>query len=226
MEKTLNTEKRIPKTEPKIDFELTQEQKDVVSSYYENDILFINGDFGSGKTAISCYIALKAFFKRQINEIVITKPVLKSRINVLGSVPGTLEEKLEVHIAHIKQCFYELQSKEKIESMIQKGYIKFIDINLIKGYTFGSTEPTLIIVDEYQDQNYEDFRTILSRVGKHAKIMFTGSKQQIDKSIGTRSCIYRFDKLNNTPKGIAIHTLTSQHRNEKAFELINLLDKE
>ena len=53
-------------------------------------------------------------------------------------------------------------------------------IEVAKGVSFMDS---VVIVDEYQDMTYPDFRTILTRLSKGSKLIFCGSKEQIDKQI-------------------------------------------
>src|SRR6476660_5914336 len=90
-----NSLKEPLKTEPKLKVELNDEQKEFVALFYEYDVNFLLGDFGSGKSLAAVHTALKAFRKRsrefKIDNIWITRPMLK---NNLAALPGTLEEKM------------------------------------------------------------------------------------------------------------------------------------
>ncbi len=52
-----NKEKRKLKREPKLNLDLNIEQKEVKTKFYNNDVNFILGDYGSGKTLVACAIA-------------------------------------------------------------------------------------------------------------------------------------------------------------------------
>lgn len=56
-----NKDKRKLKTEPRLGITLSEEQKQVAKLFYEYDVNFVIGDFGSGKTATAVYLALSAF---------------------------------------------------------------------------------------------------------------------------------------------------------------------
>ena len=86
-----NKDRRQIKTEPKLKVQLNEEQKNVVRLFYEHDVNFILGDFGTGKSLTAVYAAIAAFRKKQFNKIWITRPMLK---NELAALPGTMEDKI------------------------------------------------------------------------------------------------------------------------------------
>ena len=100
MAKTPNTEKRPLKTEPKLKVDLNEEQKEFVKLFYEYDVNFLLGDFGSGKSLAAVHTALSSFRKKQFDNIWITRPMIK---NNLGALPGELEDKLSPYIFPIPE---------------------------------------------------------------------------------------------------------------------------
>jgi phosphate starvation-inducible protein PhoH len=214
-----NMDGRLLKGEPKLNVNLNEEQKDFVRLFYEYDVNFVLGDFGTGKSLVAVHTALSAFRKKQFNNIWITRPMLK---NQLGALPGEIEDKLSPYIFPIIQNLEVCQGKEQTDKMQKEGLIKIMPIEVAKGVTFMKS---VVIVDEFQDMSYQDFRTILTRLGEGSKMIFCGSKQQIDKLIGKNSCIYDVMKLEQSNL-VGFKTLTSNHRNPILTEIINYLENE
>ena len=214
IEKKQNKEKRIPKTTPKLDVTLSEEQKKVAELFYQYDVSFIIGDFGSGKTLSAVHTALSYFNKRECNNIWITRPMLK---NNLSALPGTLEEKMQPYTFPVIQNLEVCQGKEKTQKMLKDGIIKIMPIDVAKGVTFIDS---VVVVDEFQDMDYIDFRTILTRLGKGSKMLFCGSKQQIDSKIGKNSCFFITEKLEESGL-VGYVTLKSNHRNEILTKIKN-----
>jgi len=213
-----NKSKRLLKKEPKLKVDLNTEQKEVIKLFYEYDVNFILGDFGSGKSLTAVYAAIASFRKKQFNKIWITRPMIK---NNLAALPGTLEEKMYPYVFPILQNLNVCQGKVETEKMLKEDYIQIMPIEVAKGITFIDS---VVIVDEFQDMDYQDFRTILTRLGKHSKIIFCGSKEQIDKSIGKNSCLHKIEKLYSS--GIVGYTeLKANHRNPILSSIINYLEK-
>lgn len=213
-----NKEKRTLKNEPRLKVDLNEEQKDFVKLFYEFDVNFLHGDFGSGKSLAAVHTAISAFRKKQFNNIWITRPMLK---NSLAALPGTIEEKMAPYTFPIIQNMEVCQGKETTDKMLKEGLVKIMPIEVAKGCTFIDS---VVIVDEYEDMNYADFRTILTRLGKGSKIIFCGSKEQVDKQIGKNSCIYEAMKLEKSGL-VGYTTLKSNHRNPILTEIINFLEK-
>ena len=219
MAKQPNTEKRVLKTEPKLKVDLNEEQKEFVELFYQYDVNFLLGDFGSGKSLAAVHTALKAFRKKQFDSIWITRPMLK---NQLGALPGELEDKLGPYTFPIIQNLEVCQGKEMTDKMQKEGLIKVMPIEVAKGVTFIRS---VVIVDEFQDMDYEDFRTILTRLGNGSKMIFCGSKQQIARQINKSSCIKDVMKLENSGL-VGFKTLTANHRNPVLTEIIKYLESE
>lgn len=219
MAKIPNTEKRPLKGEPKLKVDLNEEQREVVKLFYEYDVNFVLGDFGSGKSLVAVHTALSSFRKKQFNKIWITRPMLK---NNLAALPGTLDEKMAPYVYPIIQNLEVCQGKEQTEKMRKEGDIEIMPIDVAKGISFMES---VVIVDEFQDMDYQDFRTILTRLGKNSKMILCGSLQQIDEKIGKASCIYRAIKLEQSGL-VGFRTLTANHRNPILSEIIEFLESE
>lgn len=219
MPKTVNTEKRILKTEPKLKVDLNQEQKEFVDLFYTYDVNFLLGDFGSGKTLTAIHTALKSFRKKQYNNIWLVRPMLKDGI---GALPGEIEDKLAPYTFPMEQNLEVCQGKELTDKMKREGLIKIMPVSVAKGATFMNS---VVVVDEFQDMNYEDFRTILTRLGKGSKMIFCGSKQQVATQIGKNSCLNKVLKLEKSGL-VGFKTLMSNHRNPVLTQIINYLENE
>lgn len=215
----VNKSKRKLKGEPRFKLQLNEEQKQVKAKYYENDVSFIHGDFGSGKTLVSCAIALSSYRKKEINKIIIARPITSNKI---GYLPGDIKEKLEPYVAPIMHNFNMLQNIEATEKMLKEGDIEILPVDFAKGITYTNA---VVIIDEYEDLNYADFRMMLSRLGKNSKIIFCGSIEQIDRSIGKYSCIYDTIKLRESGL-VGYTTLESNHRNKDIEKILNYLEDE
>ena len=212
-----NKERKPLKTEPKLKVDLNTEQKDFVKLFHQFDVCFLHGDFGSGKSLAAVHTAITSFRKKQFNNIWITRPMLK---NSLAALPGTLEEKMAPYTFPIIQNMEVCQGKEITDKMLKEGQIKIMPIEVAKGCSFLDS---VVIVDEYQDMTYADFRTILTRLGKGSKMIFCGSKQQIDRQIDKNSCIYDTMKLESSGL-VGYTTLTANHRNPILTDIINFLE--
>lgn len=134
---------------------------------------------------------------------------------------NTLEEKMHPYTFPIIQNIEACVGKETCAKLLESQIIRIMPIEVAKGCTFMDSA---VIVDEYQDMDYDDFRTILSRLGDNSKMILCGSKQQISKLIRLDSAIYRTMCLENEPS-VGYITLKSNHRAKSLAKLLPLLDK-
>ena len=212
-----NKDKRKLKTTPRLNVKLTDEQKEVARLFHEFDVNFIIGDFGSGKTLTAVYLAISSYREKSFNKIWITRPMLKTK---LAALPGSIDEKMQPYVFPIYQNIGECQAEASTEKMIKEGVLKIMPIEVAKGVTFMDS---CVIVDEFQDMDYQDFRTILTRLGKDSKIIFCGSPQQVDKTMERTSCLKEVMKLKDS--GIVGFTeLKANHRNPVLSKIIDYLE--
>lgn len=214
-----NKDGRKLKGEPKLNVQLNEEQKEAMRLFYEYDVSFFLGDFGTGKSLTAVYAAVNSYRKKQFNKIWITRPMLKN--STLAALPGDVNEKMFPYIYPILQNLEVCQGKETTERMRKNGEIEIMPVSVAKGVTFMES---VVIVDEFQDMTYQDFRTLLTRLGKDSKIIFCGSYEQIDEKIGRSSCIHKIGKLEDTNL-VGMTTLTKNHRNKALLDIINKLEE-
>jgi phosphate starvation-inducible PhoH-like protein len=179
--------------EKNIRFQITlnEEQKQAKSVILQNSITYIAGKAGSGKTLVSCQVALDLFFKKQVKHIIITRPAVEAG-EKLGFLPGGLEEKLDPYVQAIYQNFYSLYKKDKIDGMIKEGSIQIKPFAYMRGSTFCEA---VIIVDEVQNTTESQVKMVMERLGKGSKMMLCGDINQIDLGRGITSGIKFLDFL-------------------------------
>jgi len=140
--------------------------------------------------------------------------------NQLAALPGSLEDKLAPYVYPLQQNLEVCQGKLQTEKMMKEGIIKIMPVEVAKGCSFMES---VVVVDEYQDMDYQDFRTILTRLSKGSKMIFCGSKQQIDRQINEKSCIFKTMKLEESGL-VGYTTLKSNHRNPILTDIIDFLE--
>lgn len=193
------------------------EQSNVYKGTVDLDVSIITGDAASGKTMCACWIAHEYLARKEVKRIIITRPIIDNR---LGYLPGEIKDKLAPWIYPIKDNFYQLIGKEKTEKLFLDGVIEILPIDFTKGVTY---RDTVVIIDEFQDLNYEDFRMCLTRLGKDSKLLFVGSKNQIGIK-KDKSCINLIEEKLYNSDNVNFHLLTSNHRNHVIFDIIEELE--
>lgn len=207
--KLSNLEKRKPKNPIKFQIELNEEQKNAKTLIYENPVVLIKGQAGSGKTLLACQCALDMFFKREIEKIVITRPTVAKED--IGFLPGDLKEKMDPWLAPIYANLYMLYNREGIDKMAAEGNIEIVPFAFMRGRTFPTT---FVLVDECQNITHSQTEMMLGRLGKGGKMVFCGDISQTDLKNKKDSGISFFTRLEENVKGVRICTLKTNHRHE------------
>jgi phosphate starvation-inducible PhoH-like protein len=208
-ERKKNSEKRKPKNEITFSISLNEEQKIAKSQVLENTITLLKGQAGSGKTLLACQIALDLFFNREIEKIIITRPVVDAA-DPMGFLPGDIKAKMDPWLAPIYANLYHLYNKVTIDKMIESQTIEIIPFTFVRGRTFVDS---IVIVDECQNVSNKQTEMIIGRLGTNSKMIFCGDTSQIDLKSKRESGIDFFKILESRVKGVKTITLLKNHRN-------------
>lgn len=96
----------------------------------------------------------------------------------MGHLPGNADDKMEVYIQPYRQIASDLFSrKDAWDRLCEQGHAEFLSTSFIRGTTFTNS---ILLVDEFQNMNFEELDTIITRVGHTSKIIFCGDIRQTD----------------------------------------------
>jgi len=156
---------------------LTTNQEVAFKSWDEGDNLVLTGSAGTGKTFMALYLALEDVLEEKDYErLVIVRSMVPTRD--MGFLPGTKEEKEDAFTSPYKNICNELfGDKASYNKMITSGQITFDSTSFIRGTTYDNS---VIVVDEMQNLNFHELDSVITRVGKHSKIIFAGDFKQSD----------------------------------------------
>lgn len=154
-------------------------QAQAIDTFINNDIVFLTGPAGTGKTHLAIYMALMDMPQfnqdpsRKVEKIVITRPVVEAGEN-LGALPGEVEEKVHPYMLPLYDC---------ASKIIHNG-TKFIDehfeiapLAYMRGRTF---ENCTAILDEAQNCTVAQLLLFLTRLGEGGKMIISGDTDQSD----------------------------------------------
>ena len=143
-------------------------------------VVSLVGTAGSGKTLLALAAALEQTLggDSKYKKISVTKPVEPVGKDI-GFLPGTVEEKMLPWLAPIQDNLQFLLGNDKItlDMYIEEGKIEIEAMTYIRGRSISNS---FIIIDEAQNLNQHEIKTILTRVGEGTKIVLTGDIEQID----------------------------------------------
>jgi phosphate starvation-inducible protein PhoH and related proteins len=201
--------KRKPKNPITFKVQLNDEQKDAKQVILDNSITVLTGAAGSGKTLLACQVALDQLFTREVEKIIITRPLVTQES--MGFLPGDIAEKMDPWLQPIYQNFYALYGKEKVDKEMAEGNIQILPMGYIRGITFVNT---FVVADEVQNLNHSQMESLLGRLGKDSKMVLCGDVSQIDLRDKKQSGLAFLRRVEEEVKGFKIVTLKKNHRHE------------
>jgi len=163
---------------------LTDNQKKLFESYKDGKNLVAYGAAGTGKTFITLYNALQDVLNPSTpyEKIYIVRSLVATR--EIGFLPGDHDDKsflYQIPYKHMVKYMFEMPTDADFEMLYgnlkAQNTIDFWSTSFIRGTTL---DKSIIIVDEFQNLNYHELDSIMTRVGSHTKIMFCGDATQTD----------------------------------------------
>jgi len=142
----------------------------------ENDIIFVDGIAGTGKSFCAISWGLLEFMKGRFEKIIITRPVVEAGEN-LGFLPGTFEEKILPYITPVMDIIGEHLNIQDIKGMIADGKIVTTPLAFMRGMTF---KKAFVLLDEAQNTTPKQMELFLTRIGEGSKMVITGDTRQSD----------------------------------------------
>ena len=156
---------------------ITKNQRILFDSFFDGKNIVASGTAGTGKTYLAFYLAFTELFEsNSIDSIIIIRSAVQTRN--LGFTPGTLEEKMSVYESPYRDICGDLFSRySTYDNMKKEGYISFMSTSYIRGATWPNT---IVIVEEVENMNTHEINSVITRLGKNSKIIFTGDYAQTD----------------------------------------------
>jgi phosphate starvation-inducible protein PhoH and related proteins len=166
---------------------LTQNQ---LRAFESTKNLVLHGVAGTGKTFVACYLAYDDMSKGDYRQFVIIRSAVPTRD--MGFLPGSDKEKSAVYEEPYKDVAVELfQRGDAYQILKQKGLVHFMTTSFIRGITLNNS---VIFIDECQNMTFHELDSIITRVGRDCRIIFSGDFRQDDfhNKRGEESGLSRF----------------------------------
>ena len=163
---------------------ITDNQKKLFDSYAEGKHLVAYGTAGTGKTFISLYNALADVLDETTpyERIYLVRSLVSTR--EIGFLPGDHEDKADIYqIPYKNMVKYMFQMPTDADFEMLYGNlkaqetIKFWSTSFIRGTTLDNA---IVIVDEFQNLNFHELDSIITRIGENSRIIFCGDASQSD----------------------------------------------
>ncbi|MGX8691956.1 MAG: PhoH family protein [Eubacteriales bacterium] len=183
----------------------TQGQDNLVEAIKKNDIIFVDGPSGTGKTAIATWLGIAGMDSGNYEKLVLTRPVVTGG-EELGFLPGSLDEKIAPYMQPLYDAISLIKGRrvkpeEQVKQMptltAKEKRAKRKDKNLDEifsnndfyskvqvcplAYIRGSTlQKSFIVCDEFQNTTVSQMKLMLTRLGRDSKMVICGDAQQCD----------------------------------------------
>jgi len=177
---------------------ITPNQKRLVESAEKNDMVFVVGPAGTGKTYTAVALAVKALKNKQIKRIILTRPAVEAGEN-LGFLPGDLRDKLDPYLQPLYDALWDMMPMQKLMAMMEDKVIEIAPLAFMRGRTL---DYAYVILDEAQNATSSQLKMFLTRMGKNAKFFITGDITQIDLPKNQQSGLILADRILRGVKGI------------------------
>ena len=163
---------------------ITDNQKILFENYKEGKNIFAYGAAGTGKTFVALYLALKDILDQHTpyNQLYIVRSLVSTR--EIGFLPGDHEDNsflYQIPYKNMVKYMFEMATEADFEMLYgnlkAQETISFWSTSFIRGTTL---DKAIVIVDEFQNLNFHELDSIMTRVGENSKIMFCGDATQSD----------------------------------------------
>tara|TARA_B100000131_G_scaffold319280_1_gene364856 strand:+ start:447 stop:1127 length:681 start_codon:yes stop_codon:yes gene_type:complete len=163
---------------------ITENQKRLCESYSAGKNIIAYGAAGTGKTFITLYNAIKEVLNAETpyKKVYIVRSLTATRET--GIVSSNHEEQswlYQVPYQSMVKYMFQMSSDQEFDNLYRnlknQGIINFLSTSYIRGTTL---DDAIVIVDEFENLNFHELDSIITRVGQNSKIHFCGDATQSD----------------------------------------------
>ena len=194
---------------------LNDEQKEVKRLILENQVIVITGRAGCGKSLVSAQCALDFLFKKQVEQILVTRAAVEVG-HSLGFLPGSLNEKFDPYLEAFQENLIKCYDKVKVEELISAKKVNALPVQFIRGKTIDD----VLVVEEAQNLTKAEMLAILTRLGKNGKIIINGDNEQKDIKDGVNGLSYVIE-LSKKISEIKYIKLKHNHRSDLVGKILD-----
>lgn len=154
---------------------LNQYQRDAWDVIEKNEITFLLGEAGCGKTQIATAYAAKSILTKRARKFLLTRPMVATE--QMGFIPGSTDEKLLPYLIPILDCLDECCGKDGQDRKRVDEAMDFAPLAFMRGRSFNWS---VALLDEAQNATVSQIKLFCTRLGKKSKLIITGDPYQSD----------------------------------------------
>lgn len=201
----------------------TANQRKLVESSEQNDIVFAVGPAGTGKTYTAVALAVRALKEKQVKRIILTRPAVEAGEN-LGFLPGDLKEKIDPYLRPLYDALDDMIPADKLKYFMENRVIEVAPLAFMRGRTL---DHSFILLDEAQNCTDMQLKMFLTRIGANSKCVITGDPTQIDLPPKVKSGLHTALRILKPVEGISTIYLNESDvvRHRLVKEIIKAYEK-
>jgi phosphate starvation-inducible PhoH-like protein len=203
--------KRVP-----FSLQKTLNQGKYINLMKTQDLVVCLGPAGTGKTMFACMEAIEQLKNKDINRIVITRPIVSVEDEQLGFLPGNINQKMDPWTRPIIDIFLEYYNMADITQMMKNRVIEISPLAYMRGRTFKNS---FIIADEMQNSSPNQMMMLTTRIGDNTKMVITGDLCQSDRSLNNGLSDF-IEKFKIYPKNSTISLIELGKEDVKRSETV------
>lgn len=198
---------------------LNDTQANYIGAINGNTLTFGIGPAGTGKTWIACSIAAEMLLAREIDRIILTRPMVDAGER-MGFLPGEMMEKVAPYMQPVMRVLERRLGKGMVEALIKSERIEVVPLAFMRGR---SLERAFVILDEAQNTTRTQMKMFLTRMEEGCRIVVDGDPRQCDLpdhiESGLSDAITRLEDLNGV--GVVRFTRGDIVRSGLVQEVVN-----
>lgn len=142
-----------------------------------NEFIYCSGPAGSGKTHVAVGIGVKKLRNKEVDKIVLVRPMVTVDGEDIGFLPGDEKEKIDPYLRPLYDELEYFYKKEDIEKMIKNDVIQIAPLCFLRGRTLKNA---YVILDEAQNATKPQMKMFVTRMGEGSIFLINGDPAQSD----------------------------------------------